>query len=311
MTREKKRRSSFEDISSDTAKQALKKNKKRQKRLGAVIVLCCLFSLLFLFGCGLMGVSALMLNDLTTTVIPQDDASLGIPAEREKHESVNLAVFAVETARPGETLVGTCAYAAVLSVNTDSNTVKVVSVDVNTWVDIGEACPMQNGYDTLGMSYVYGGPACAMRALNSTLGLDIRDYIAVDVNDFETILAAFDLEMPPENESILQIVLNKVSGMPVKAYPRVISEISGMTETSLFVGDVLRLSGLFSDPFTVERFEVPGTFVPGEWQERSGVQAAVINKSQAAGAVYDFLYTFSAASSRSAESNTASPVAAE
>ena len=310
MTREKKRRSSFEDISSDTAKQALKKNKKRQKRLGAVIVLCCLFSLLFLFGCGLMGVSALVLNDLTTTVVPQDDASLGIPPVGEKHEAVNLAVFAVETARPGEALVGSCAYAAVLSVNADSNTVKIVSVDASTWVDIGDACPTEDGYGTLGMSYAYGGPACAMRALNGTLGLDIRDYIAVDVNDFGAILEIFGLEMP-ENGSVLKAVLNKVSEMPAKAYPHVVSELSGMTETSLFVGDVLRLSGLFSDPFTVERFEVPGAFVPGEWQERNGSEAAVINKSQAAGAVYDFLYTFSAASSRGAESSPEPVVAAE
>ena len=311
MTREKKRRASFEDISSDTAKQAYKKNKKRQKRLGTLIVLCFLFSLLFLLGCGLMGTSAWMHGGVTTTGIPQDNESLGIAADTKEHDAVNIALFGVETARPGETLVGSLARAAVLSVNTDSNTAKIVSVSPSVWVEIGEACPTEDGSDVFAMSYAYGGPVCAVRVLNSTFGLDIRDYVAVDVNAFEQILTAFGVEQLEENGSMSAAVLSSIAQMPAEEYPEVLKQVLELTETSLSVSDVLGLSAVLFDPFVVEYLEVPGTFVPGEEETKNDMPVILINKNQASTTVHDFLYTYAAKSSRSAEGDAEQASATE
>ena len=285
MAREKKQRASFEDISSDTAKQAYKKNKKRQKHIGTVIAICCLSSLLILIGCSLMGVSALMLNDLTTTQIAQDNGSLGISFESQDRNVINIALFGVEAKGTGDTLVGPCAGAAILSVNTKRNEVKVVSVATDISVDIGAPCPHESGVDSLSMSYAYGGPECAVRVLNSTLGLDIRDYVSVDMNGLHAFLTAFE-ESAVAEQSVSETVLNSLSSMQPEEYPRVLAQVLGCTETSLPVGKMLRLCFAFTDPFTVER-----VVVSGEVQNTEAAPDVQIDKTQAAKAVRDFLYS--------------------
>ena len=298
MTREKKRRASFEDISSDTSKLAYKKNRKRQKHIGLKILLGFLCALLVLFGGGLMGVSALMLNDLTTTVIAQDDQSLGI-SQTEESDIINLAFFGVEKVSDQETLVGPCVGAAIVSVDKGRNTVRVISVTGNTLVEIGEAEQSEN--DRLSMSYAYGGPVCAIRALNTTFGLDIRDYISVDMDGLEQILAAFGKETDGSVSSISELVLNSASEMTFQAYPHVLTQVLGLTETSLSVGDILRLSTVLADPFTVDRITVPGETVPYETLMQNDVAVILPDKTQAVKTIHDFLYKTPAINSRGAE----------
>ncbi len=299
MTREKKRRANFEDISSDTSKLAYKKNKKRQKHIGTKIVLGFLCALLVLFGGGLMGVSALMLNDLTTTVIPQDNESLGISAPEEKSGVINIALFGVEMSSAGETLVGPCAGTAIVSVDTGRNTVKVVSVSKDMLVETGVSGHEEE--DPLCMAYAYGGPVRAIRALNIAFDLDIRDYIAVNMNGLQQILMAFGEETIDSAESVSETVLTAVSEMPPNEYPHVLAQVLGLTETSMFLDDILRLFTVLFDPFTVERIEVPGETVVYEEELQNDVTVIRPDKTQAIKTVHDFLYETPAINSRGAE----------
>ena len=298
MTREKKRRASFEDISSDTSKLAYKKNKKRQKHIGVKILLGFLCSLLVLFGCGLMGVSSLMLNDLTTTVIAQDDASLGIAETKEKG-IINIAFFGVESVSGHETLVGPCAGAAIVSVDTGRNTVKVVSVAGNTL--IGNSGEEQTESDRLGALYAYGGPERVIHALNTAFDLDIRDYVSVDMNGLGQILEAFGEDGMDPAASVSEVVLNGAAEMTPQEYPRVLAQVLGLTETSLSVGDILRLFTVLSDPFTVERIAVPGETVPYEILSQNDVTVMLPDNAQAVKTIHDFLYKTPAINSRGAE----------
>lgn len=186
MAKEKQRKSSFEDISSYSTNKAIRKNRKKKKKTGIVAVLSILFALLILLGTGLIAVSAFAVDRLTVTKIAQDAESLGISGTKARREGVvNVALFGVDT--DGEknkdgVLTGTGAAIAVISVDSVQKEIKLIALHPDTKIEPEEGEAAETGYDTLGRAYVYGGPELALRTLNRTYGLDLCNYIAVDLN---------------------------------------------------------------------------------------------------------------------------------
>ena len=195
MARAKQRRTSFEDISSYTSKQAYKKNKKKKKKTGLIAFLSVIFSVLIVLGGGLMGVSAFVLSDLDTTTIAQDNETLGIVENPEREEEIiNIALFGVDSRKDrGEdkALVGRSDAIMIISIDKVHDKVKLISLLRDVRVYLGEESPYQSGYDKLNHAYAYGGPQFAIRTLNQTYDLNIKDYVSVNLAGMAEIIDAF------------------------------------------------------------------------------------------------------------------------
>ena len=214
MAREKRRKISFEDISSYTSKQAYKKNKKKKKKIGITVLMSIVFTALIVLGGGLMAVSAFVLGELTTTTIAKDDESLGITANENRSDCVtNIALFGVDSRAGTDTFVGRSDAVMVISVDTKHDTVKLISLLRDARVHLGDKTPNEGGYDKLNHAYAYGGPELAIRTLNTTYGLDIRNYVSVNLSGMAEIIDAFGgVEVEVTAEEIEQIN-NNIGGL--------------------------------------------------------------------------------------------------
>ena len=214
MGRTNRRRTSFEDISSYTSKQAYKKNKKKRKKTGATVLLSILFSVLILLGGCLMGVSAFVLDDLTTTSIAKDNESLGITENDARDEGIiNIALFGVDSREGTATFVGRSDAIMVISVDTVHDKIKLTSLLRDSRVLLGDLTPNENGYDKLNHAYAYGGPQGAIRTINQSYDLNIKNYVSVNLSGMAEIIDAFGgVEVEVTAEEIEQIN-NNIGGL--------------------------------------------------------------------------------------------------
>ena len=214
MAREKRRRNTFEDISSYTSKHAYKKNRKKRKKTGVTVILSILFAGLIVLGGGLMCVSAFVLDELTTTTIAKDDDSLGISENENRTDGViNIALFGVDSRKGTDTFVGRSDAVMVISVDTAEDEIKLISLLRDARVYLGERTPNESGYDKLNHAYAYGGPELAIRTLNQTYGLDIRNYVSVNLSGMAEIIDAFggvDVDVTAEE---IEQINNNIGGL--------------------------------------------------------------------------------------------------
>lgn len=96
---------------------------------------------------------------------------------RIDEEIVNVALFGIDTRSP-KNFSGLSDSIMILSLNTKTKTVKVISVMRDSLVPI-----KQNGkttYAKINSAYSKGGPELAIQTLNNTFGLDITEYATVN-----------------------------------------------------------------------------------------------------------------------------------
>lgn len=210
MANGKKRRETFEDISSYSSNQAYRRNQKKKKRTGLKVFLGILFTLFITVGGILVYASSVLLGELTTTDITKDPQKLGITEETHTQKGItNIALFGVDTRSETGVFTGRSDAIMVLTVDTVHNKIKFTSLLRDTRVYIGEECSYDSGYDKLNHAYAYGGPELAIRTINQNFGLDIKDYITVNFAGMAQIVDAFggvDLEVT--DEEIEQININ-------------------------------------------------------------------------------------------------------
>lgn len=213
MSRGSRRRTSFEDISSYTSGQGYKKKKKGGKK-GLTVLLCVLFSLMIVIGSGLMAVSAFVLDDLTSTSISKDNESLGIDEDSNKDDGIiNIALFGVDSRGGADTFVGRSDAIMVASVDTVHNKIKLTSLLRDAKVYLGDLTPMSDGYDKLNHAYAYGGPEAAIRTLNQTYDLNIKNYVSVNLSGMAEIVDAFggvDLDV---TDAEIEQINNNIGGL--------------------------------------------------------------------------------------------------
>lgn len=365
MAREKRRKISFEDISSYTSKQAYKKNRKKRKKTGVTVILCIVFASLIFLGGSLMCVSAFVLDKLTTTTIAKDDESLGITANETRREGVmNIALFGVDSRKGTDTFVGKSDAVMVLSVDTELDEIKVISLLRDARVYLGDRTPNESGYDKLNHAYAHGGPEFAIRTLNQTYGLDIRNYVSVNLSGMAEIIDAFggvDVEVTAEEieqinnnigglhhenpklfddteqyfhgdpgfvhlngvqavaygrirnidsdnvraerqQKVLSALFSKLTNIPKKEYPALLSDLLPLVETSLSVGDILELANILMDGFTMETLVIPGDAVEAD----AGIYENdawmwTYDPIEAAACIHDFIYETESSMARTGE----------
>lgn len=124
------------------------------------------------------------LDDLRQTEINESEISI---TEGLDDKIVNVALFGIDT-RNTKSFKGNSDSIMILSLNTKTNQVKIISVMRDTFVPI-----TYNGKTTYGKinsAYAKGGPKLAIKTLNSLFKLNITDYATVNFYGMMDIIDA-------------------------------------------------------------------------------------------------------------------------
>ncbi len=96
---------------------------------------------------------------------------------------INIALFGIDTRTPDD-FTGRSDSIMILSIDTVSKKVKVISVMRDSFVPIGDS------YGKINSAYSKGGPTLAVKTLNKVFGLDIKHYATVNFFGMSDIIDA-------------------------------------------------------------------------------------------------------------------------
>ena len=204
----------FEDIISDTGKakpslkedityfdtysdsKYFKKNRHGIKKIFAVgdwwrerktwqkTVMITSLSLVLVFAILLTVV--LTVFDYNYNSITNDPEDLGFEQVIDK-KIINIALFGIDT-REKNSFKGLSDSIMILSLNTETKTVKIISVMRDTLVPI--TYNGKTSYGKINSAYQKGGPELAIKTLNTIFGLDISEYATVNFFGMADIIEA-------------------------------------------------------------------------------------------------------------------------
>lgn len=124
------------------------------------------------------------LNRIKRQELPKNDADLGITqpvAEEQKPDILNIAFFGLDARNPdyasrSDTIM-------VVSIDRKSQKVKVTSLMRDMYIPIPG-----KGDNRINAAYAFGGPALAVKTINSSFGLDIRNFVTVNFFGLEKLI---------------------------------------------------------------------------------------------------------------------------
>lgn len=162
-------------------------NKRKAKRKKVIIIssICVIFALLF--GAGVWGY--MLFNKVEVTPMPKSDKEIGITDEiTDKIDKVensdkitNIALFGVDKRETGER--GRSDAIMILTIDKGRNKLKLTSIMRDSRVSI-----KGHGEDKINHAYAFGGPTLAIRTINETYGLNIKDFVMIDYNGLEAVI---------------------------------------------------------------------------------------------------------------------------
>ncbi|SHE81342.1 LCP family protein [Caloramator proteoclasticus] len=115
------------------------------------------------------------MNKMDRVELPKSDEELGIKTEDKinENEIINIALFGLDARSVKERSRSDSMI--VLTIDKKNKKLKMTSLMRDMYVDI----PGRGG-DRLNHAYAYGGPALAIKTINSNFGLDIRDFVTIN-----------------------------------------------------------------------------------------------------------------------------------
>lgn len=119
---------------------------------------------------------------------------LGFEEVKDKR-IINIALFGVDT-RSAESFKGRSDTTMILSVNTQTNKIKLISIMRDSLVPIEK--DGEKWHSKFNSAYATGGPALAMKTLNTIFDLDISEYVAVNffkLADIIDIVGGIEVEI--------------------------------------------------------------------------------------------------------------------
>ncbi|MGL5414428.1 MAG: LCP family protein [Clostridium sp.] len=160
------------------------------------------------------------LGKIEKTDISTED--LGVIKEATGKSITNIALFGVDAPK-GQT--GRSDSIMILSLDKEHNKIKLTSLMRDSYVDIPG-----KGMDKINHAYSYGGPALAVKTLNTNFGLNIEDFVTVNFTSLPKIIDSIggislnitqgDLtEMP--RVGITSVGMQRVNGEQALAYSRI------------------------------------------------------------------------------------------
>ena len=163
-----------------TAEQSNKKKLWRSILIGAgsfLVVLVVGFVGLFFYFFGGLQVEEL------------DDEDLGINSDyhssiQQEKKISNIALFGIDSRAGGSSDKGLSDAVIILSINHQTNKIKLISVMRDSYVQI------KGKGDKLTHAYGYGGAALAVKTLNENFNLDITEYVTVNYEQMAAVVDA-------------------------------------------------------------------------------------------------------------------------
>ena len=184
------------DISSYSKKGKRRKKKKKTVIL-AVIAIVLVLALL-------VGWFFIKFRYNYNNKFPKDHDDLGI-SEVINKDIVNIALFGLDTRKVGD-FKGLSDSIMILSINTKTNTIKLISIMRDSLVPIdgqkAKAAKINSAYGS-------GGPTLAVKTINKLFGLDISNYITVNFFGMEDIIDAVGGIEIPVSEAEMEYYLNQ------------------------------------------------------------------------------------------------------
>jgi polyisoprenyl-teichoic acid--peptidoglycan teichoic acid transferase len=139
--------------------------------------------LIIIAGAAGYGYTNYQLNKIKQVEIPKTNEELNISesAANMDKEITNIALFGVNTT---EDETNTSDSIIILSIDKRHNKIKLSSVMRDTYMPnlVG------NRVTKINYAYVYGGPTLALKTLNGNFNLNIKDYVTVNFEGFESII---------------------------------------------------------------------------------------------------------------------------
>lgn len=124
-----------------------------------------------------------LLGKVSKKQLPKDNASLGISNENGEKESekekdiINIALFGRDGSDQRTDSI------MVVTIDKVNKTIKLTSLLRDMYIDLPGY-----GKGILNHAYLKGGPELAIKTINTNFGLDITDYIAVNMDGFIKII---------------------------------------------------------------------------------------------------------------------------
>jgi len=132
----------------------------------------------------------------------------------------------------------------VLSINRDEGLMKMTSIMRDTWVQI-----TSKKEEKINAANVYGGPELAVKVVNNAFGLDIEDYILINMNGFVELidmLGGVDLEISESERDY--------ANSYARDYIRNVAEYEGKTQLEETEFGQVHLNGLLAVAFLRNRY---------------------------------------------------------
>lgn len=121
------------------------------------------------------------MNKVDKVELPKTNEELGITEKVEDTGVINIALFGLDARSVKERSRSDSMI--VLSIDKKNKKVKMTSLMRDMYVNI----PGRGG-DRLNHAYAYGGPALAIKTINSNFGLDIKDFITINFWGLEDVI---------------------------------------------------------------------------------------------------------------------------
>ena len=154
----------------------LKKWKKILISVGTLVIALILVAVILLFT-----VFDYNYKDITSN--PEDLGFENVIDEK----IVNIALFGIDT-RSTKSFSGNSDSIMVLSINTETNKVKIVSIMRDSLVKVERE--EKTSYKKINSAYALGGPELAIKTINQNFGLDISEYATVNFYGMAEIIDA-------------------------------------------------------------------------------------------------------------------------
>jgi len=125
------------------------------------------------------------MNKMKQVAIPNSNEELNISNDATKFDPniTNIALFGVDRRNPSEE--GRSDSLMILSIDKTHNKLKLSSIMRDTYIDLEG-----HGMNIITHAYAYGGAALAVKTLNTTFDLNIKQYVTVDFEGLEKIIDA-------------------------------------------------------------------------------------------------------------------------
>ena len=185
----------MEDFVISKRKSKYRKDKKKLILFNTLVSIVLAVSVL---ATGIFSILAYSIGDMKKVHISDDDDIIGITEEAKKlpKEIINIACFGLDSRSTATTnltkaLSGRSDTIIILSINTIDNTIKLTSILRDSWVPMLD----RKGNKTtnkINAAYSFGGAQNAIHTINSNFGLNITDYVSVNMHQMANIIDILD-----------------------------------------------------------------------------------------------------------------------